>query len=610
MWGSISIAATAARILSALKDFGYRYVIHPGETAAGLTAADLKFGYGVGNWLRYGADRTGVADSRTAIQHSLNVAHNNGIGSSYGPRGTYQCSGNLTIYPDTTMEGDGRNATVLQFTHAGDGINQTSAVNASTAVRIEVRDLAITCSNAANAGGGYVDLGGSMWTLRNLRFEGFKWGVILDQSEIAAIRDCDFTVPAIADAAGCWMVNGADHTVGANGLFTNRITVDGCQFNAATGATNYGVCDDGGTNHTISNCNVNAPSFGMRFAEVFGLTLIDNESEVCASVDCDLEETTAGIGLLGSRYVGPVVGFKAIGNLWISSGVSHNLRLASARNGLIGGNVFGQGVGECISFFGGASNPCSGIVIEGNEKLVTGNGKTAAPFISAATLAILRANKIRQVPVTYVATALAAAGAQVITPESMESIKVGTRLICRNNDGSNTEQVYVTAVTGATFTAIFASTKAANWVIGGCTPADEEEGTWSPTLSDGAHSANTYTASNLAKYSRRGNLVVIRGTLDISAKDATMAGALQIGGLPYPVANITGQNAVIHIPLFTGLTSTGGYTTPGGLANAGTSVIALRWAASGKGLTTLQAGDLPGANLTLYFEGSYETDAA
>src|SRR6185437_15958349 len=497
----------------------------PGRTAAEIAAGvtPVNFAYAPGNVLRYGADPTGVNDSTTAIQAALNVANQGGIYGCYAPAGSYKTTVTLTVYPNTVLRGDGRATTVIEYTGTGDGIQSIQSINASTAVRIEVRDFGITCTNATSAGGAYVDVGGSYWALRNVRTSGFKFGVVLDQSEICAIRDCEFQIPAIANATGCWLVNGADHTVGANGLYTNRVTIDGCQFNAATGATNYGIVDDGGTNHTISNCNVNAPSFGMRFANVFGLTLIDNESESCPSVDVDFEETTAGIGLLSSTYAGPVVGFKALGNVWISTGISHNLRLASARNGVVSGNVFGQAVGACISFFGGATNPCSGIVIEGNEKLVTGTGKTAAPFFSASTLAILRANKLRQVPQTYVSGALAATGSQIVTPETMENIKVGTRLMARNADGSNTEQISITAITSTQLTATFASVKAANWVLLGITGWDEEEGTWTPVLAGATTAgANTYAADTFGKWQRRGNFVHVSGVIDISAKDASM----------------------------------------------------------------------------------------
>jgi len=57
------------------------------------------------------------------------------------------------------------------------------------------------------------------------------------------------------------------------------------------------------------------------------------------------------------------------------------------------------------------------------------------------------------------------AGVVVVTPASMTNIVVGGALTAVNADGTSGEVVTVTATTATTFTATFASNKAANWLV-------------------------------------------------------------------------------------------------------------------------------------------------
>lgn len=58
-----------------------------------------------------------------------------------------------------------------------------------------------------------------------------------------------------------------------------------------------------------------------------------------------------------------------------------------------------------------------------------------------------------------------ASGARTVTPASMTGIAVGQTLTAMNADGSNPEIISVTAKTPTTFTAVFASAKAGNWLV-------------------------------------------------------------------------------------------------------------------------------------------------
>lgn len=64
-----------------------------------------------------------------------------------------------------------------------------------------------------------------------------------------------------------------------------------------------------------------------------------------------------------------------------------------------------------------------------------------------------------------------ASGSRTVTPASgmpsgvIALILIGTTLYAANADGTNTETVTVTAITGTTFTATFATAKSANWTV-------------------------------------------------------------------------------------------------------------------------------------------------
>ncbi len=122
-------------VRTALQDQGYRYKIHPAETAAGLTDAQLTFGFDPLTLERYGADPTGAADSTAAITALLNVIVANGGGSAYLRPGTYKLTStvtvNLTPSTGSTVEQLGlelyAHGVVFNFTGAGYAFDFVSA---------------------------------------------------------------------------------------------------------------------------------------------------------------------------------------------------------------------------------------------------------------------------------------------------------------------------------------------------------------------------------------------------------------------------------------------------------------------------------------------------
>lgn len=110
---------TRAGLRTRLEDSGYRYRIHPVETAIGLVEADLIFGFDVGHALRYGENTTpGTTDMRAALQATIDVQRAGGP-DAYWPAGIY---GIGSVAGDSVID-DGL---VIGFTSANDTAERVS----------------------------------------------------------------------------------------------------------------------------------------------------------------------------------------------------------------------------------------------------------------------------------------------------------------------------------------------------------------------------------------------------------------------------------------------------------------------------------------------------
>lgn len=150
-------AAVRGNMRTALEDSAYLYKIHPAETAAGLTEADLTFGFKPYNVLRYGADPTGVASCIPAFTTAYDVAMaTTPHGYIYAPAGTYSIPSpglNWTNQKDIYFKGDGFGATVLK----GDNANAYTILKISadtghgtTGLNLVIGDFSVLSGNVAN----------------------------------------------------------------------------------------------------------------------------------------------------------------------------------------------------------------------------------------------------------------------------------------------------------------------------------------------------------------------------------------------------------------------------------------------------------------------------
>jgi hypothetical protein len=271
----------------------------------------------------FGAKGDGVTNDTAAIQAAIDAALAAGGGKVYVPKGTY-IVGSLVMKNHVELYGDGVASTILSSSHTGYGLKTINPVNSSTAAWTIVRDLRIVNSNGANVDGGIVDVGGTFVLMENVLVQGFKYGCILDQTELSTVRQCHFTTQLFA---GMWLVNNAEYSAGAISGFSNRITVQECQFNQA--GTVYGVVEDGGVTHSFINNNFNGCSTQLRAAGVTGLTISESEWESCTVCNVSFNLTTAAGAGVGTTSAAIISGNMftttagASGNIVNNSGVAY-----------------------------------------------------------------------------------------------------------------------------------------------------------------------------------------------------------------------------------------------------------------------------------------------
>jgi hypothetical protein len=212
----------------------------------------------------FGAVGDGVTDDTAAIQAAIDYCAVAG-GCVYIPAATYYCSSGLDLKALVSIKGDGYEASILQFDHTGYGIKfESAAVNTNELWGGVLYGFSVRNSNVSNTDGGIVLAGSSQGTIDNVRIGRFKYALILDQANIQNVQNCYFLS---ALTANVWLTNGPDYRAGASTGFTNRISIENCQFNGPT-TMPWNIIDDGGQNHIISGNNINAGAKSVRFSSV------------------------------------------------------------------------------------------------------------------------------------------------------------------------------------------------------------------------------------------------------------------------------------------------------------------------------------------------------
>jgi hypothetical protein len=545
---------------------------------------------------QFGAVGDGVADDTAAIA----AAHAYAASLPYGatlriPRGKYNVTALPKLAANVNWQGDGRLASQIFYSGTGNGLAFTTAsVNTYTSLRIFVRDMTIACTNAGNTGGGLVLESCAYVEIKNAYFEKFKCGHILDG---CSHFRCEYTEIAQQTRAGIWIVNGPERRAGQSKGFTNNIWYGNeIQLNEAKTAGVYALQDDGGVNHDFCGINFNSGDIGARFAGVIGLRYHNNAHESYIQSPVVFTDTSREAG----TYVGPCSAVDVRTNT-LSNISGFAIVFDALEGGVVEANLFAQMSSSAMTIT--SPSKVKGLKVAANSKLVTGASRTAAPFFDATfTTAAASVDKSGQAACTYVAAAISS-GAQTVTPATMEGVYPGITLVVSNEDGSNAEIVTVSAISAATFTATFASAKAANWKVYG-QQAATLTGTWTPTIAGSTVAgANTYTLQN-GVWTLSNGIMFVRGYVTLDVKDAAMSGGVLIAGLPAPVQNVSNRIATANFSAWAGLTFPAGYTQLSGVGNPNNANIALRRMGSGQALSPVQASELASGAL-LIFEMEY-----
>lgn len=315
-------------------------------------------------------------DDTTAIQNALNAINTAGGGELYIPKGFYKISAYLTVYPNTIIQGAGQGATVLVSGHIGGGganamenlrngscFRTAAAINSSTEIYVSIRDLTVKNTNASNVGAGWFDTGGSKWSAVNVGFSGFKYGVVMEQSELADLEMCEFGGNI---TAGVWLNNGAPVlTPSAASGYVNRISINRCQFNEGSAA--YGIVDDGGYAHSYNDNNYNGCLNHIRIAGVSPCLVSGSEWEGAAGA-CILMHNQA---LNGTSVGGNSLTIR--GGMFIATSTNPSIQCSGAPGAL---EILG------LPYFFGSVSPIAGAASLAGLWIGNYNNSTGQPIQS------------------------------------------------------------------------------------------------------------------------------------------------------------------------------------------------------------------------------------
>lgn len=219
---------------------------------------------------------TSTDDVTAYVQAALDHAASRVSGSNIGgltvlfPAGLYHLEGQIVNPPRlVNWRGEGGLSTRLFWpsSFTDHGVRQDRGLNGGgwSGTRIEGILFDSGAGASASGKGGWYDTGSHNVTFSDCTFRGWKYGQILDQSEIVTLRNCGYN----SCRNGIWLVNGEVAELGNTGsarAFTNGIFFQDCDWNACTEMC---ILDDGGELLTVRGGNTNS---GRHFVRSAGRT--------------------------------------------------------------------------------------------------------------------------------------------------------------------------------------------------------------------------------------------------------------------------------------------------------------------------------------------------
>jgi hypothetical protein len=328
--------------------------------------------------------RTSTTDTTAYFQAAIDRADSEGGGCICVPAGTYRVNGTIQLKKKVTLEGAGQRGSILQHTGTGNCLESIWPINSSTAVDIRVRSLGIVNTQGGlNTGAGIYEQGGTYVAFEDLLIENFKYGIVLNQSELVDIDLCTIQMQSLASI---WLVNGWDIVEAAAYSFTNRISVTRCQLNVASDGVGEGYCilDDGGVCHAFRDNNYNGSWIHIRAAGVLNLLVSGGEFEGAQDVSIYLTNNRRSLdGPNGNGGVGSC-GAVVIENCALIPVIGHSsIRIDNCIHLTLLGNGFGNTNNAAVASIAGI----------GNVYQLTESGtatESAGPLFDSAGLATTR----------------------------------------------------------------------------------------------------------------------------------------------------------------------------------------------------------------------------
>lgn len=222
----------------------------------------------------YGAKGDGVTNDAAALQAAYDFATTIGA-TVWHPQGDYFIGATTLVLKNYVHYlGAGRIVgttlgTRIRYTGANDAVQINNPIDQSNPAYISIEEINFSCSTRTAGKAALADTGSTHMSIKRCAFGGNDYGLVLDQTELAKIDECQFETGA-SGSAGVWLVNGPERTPGADKYFTNRIEISNCQFNGSSGV---GIADDGGFTHSFLNNNYNAMPRNIRACDTTNLMI-------------------------------------------------------------------------------------------------------------------------------------------------------------------------------------------------------------------------------------------------------------------------------------------------------------------------------------------------
>ncbi|MDE2467165.1 MAG: hypothetical protein KGL35_00035, partial [Bradyrhizobium sp.] len=352
-WFNIGEYLAKSTILGRLLDSGYRYVIHPKETAAGYTAAQLTFGFDPGDLRRYGADPTGVTASDAAMTKALTIMGPTGFngGTIKLPGGTYLFNNawNLNQLSGVTIEGAG-NATAgagagTLCKYGGTGATHWIQLTSAIGCRIRCMALQPTLTTFTGAivrcGNDGTHGDSALCSVEEVTFD-----ATVDCYHLDLDKCIEFSARSCAFLSGATSVKGQ---ASAGGSYSNVIEFQRCEWvQCQTAPINYL-----GQSWAFRNCTFEDLASGAPGA-IAGASAVAPAVGLCVQ-DCWFGDATATVGtwIAGSLNAALIAGNYFAGNV----GGTTAIALSQAAGVAIIGNTFTA----CLNAIDFAAGNCYGI---------------------------------------------------------------------------------------------------------------------------------------------------------------------------------------------------------------------------------------------------------